>query len=434
MRRLAIIILSAFALVFGTGAGLPVTDTDLIVDEADILDDKKVAESISSIDRPDVADDVRVAVLTTDEVNNSNYDESVTDRAVAVGGEQMIDDGRLAADIVLITISPETRNLGVYSGDDAPDARDIAHSVISHMRPLAKDGQWNDVASAGAQAYFDSVEESAESGSRSDSTGMSDIAKGGAVLIIGVALFSALLVGLTRWGNRSRMRELKNTYGSDVVRRVLSRWGIINFLPDIILEVIDIPGDVHQAADTMAEMKEGSVGACDVRTIEEMNLFDESIYADFDELGKTTDRAKRLWAEKLFPVVSADLSALKSAPEDARDAGAAKGDTQLIRDAVAGLPSVNEVDESVTSGKVSPRQAVGDVYRAMNRSRRQVREVAQRLARGERLSGGAQSDSEWSFWTVYVAAFSAHQASISSASSGASSFSGGGFSGGSGSF
>lgn len=87
--------------------------------------------------------DMLALLIDGDWVDEEDYDQSVYDY---VSQEQTDIDGisssGLDDDTILLTISPESRYLGVYGGDDVHITENIVSYTISDMEEPAQDGDW----------------------------------------------------------------------------------------------------------------------------------------------------------------------------------------------------------------------------------------------------------------------------------------------------
>ncbi|GAB2575575.1 DUF5129 domain-containing protein [Microlunatus antarcticus] len=158
LLRRACGVLAAAALVVAVPAGTalaasPTTRASLVFDDARILDDSSVVHDINALRNKA---GVKVAVLTTGDdadVHKDTYDDDVLtyleehdDKAVLSSDGDGLRDG-----LILIAVSPDVRQVGVYAGDDVDLDSDGVEEVVAAVRPDARAGRWDDVVVGGAK-------------------------------------------------------------------------------------------------------------------------------------------------------------------------------------------------------------------------------------------------------------------------------------------
>lgn len=142
------------AIPAGTAAAAPqTTRASLIFDDAHILDDGQVVHDINALR---TRAGVKVAVLTTGDdadVHKDTYDDDVltyleehADKAVLNG-----DSDGLRSGLILVAVSPDVRQVGVYAGDDVDLDADGVEEVVEAVRSDARAGRWDAVVVRGAE-------------------------------------------------------------------------------------------------------------------------------------------------------------------------------------------------------------------------------------------------------------------------------------------
>lgn len=152
-RGVAVVALLVAVPVGTAAAASPTTRTSLVFDDAGILDVTKVVHDINALHD---TSGVKVAVLTTGDgadVHKDTYDDDVLtyleehkDRAVLDGSGSGLRDG-----LILIAVSPDVRQVGVYAGDDVDLDADGVEEVVEAVRPDARAERWDTVAVRGAK-------------------------------------------------------------------------------------------------------------------------------------------------------------------------------------------------------------------------------------------------------------------------------------------
>lgn len=182
------------------------TEESLIVDEEDVLDTENLVGRINELDPAGV----RIGVLVSDEASADDYDATITARLTDLGPDELIDNGRLAEDATVIVLSPELRQFGIYSGDEAQDAESTVDVVTDAMRPYAQDAQWEDAIVSGVEAYLNETYHAEDS----VHSGTNDLAEGDMVLGLGVigGLFvlgvgSVVIIVYTKAMDRRKYRQ-----------------------------------------------------------------------------------------------------------------------------------------------------------------------------------------------------------------------------------
>ena len=158
LSRRALGLAAAAALLVATPAGTAAaasqtTRASLVFDDARILDDSQVVHDINALRN---RSGVEVAVLTTADdadVGKDTYDDDVLryleeqdDRAVLDGDSNGLRDG-----LILVAVSPDVRQVGVYAGDDVDLDADGVEEVVDAVRPDARAGRWKAVVVRGTQ-------------------------------------------------------------------------------------------------------------------------------------------------------------------------------------------------------------------------------------------------------------------------------------------
>ena len=144
----------AVAIPAGTAAAASqTTRASLIFDDAHVLDDGQVVHDVKALRNKA---GVKVAVLTTGDdadVHKDTYDDDVLtyleehdDKAVLNGGGDGLRDG-----LILIAMSPDVGQVGVYAGDDVDLDADGVGEVVEAVRPDARAGRWDSVVVRGAK-------------------------------------------------------------------------------------------------------------------------------------------------------------------------------------------------------------------------------------------------------------------------------------------
>jgi uncharacterized membrane protein YgcG len=142
------------ALPAGTASAAPqTTRASLVFDDAHVLDDSQVVHDIDALrDKSGV----KVAVLTTGDdadVHKDTYDDDVLtyleehdDKAALDSDGDGLRDG-----LILVAVSPDVRQVGVYAGNDVDLDADGVEEVVEAVRPNARAGRWNAVVVHGAK-------------------------------------------------------------------------------------------------------------------------------------------------------------------------------------------------------------------------------------------------------------------------------------------
>lgn len=155
-RVLGVVFAAALVVAVPTGtaaAASPTTRASLILDDAHILDDSQVVHDINALRNKA---GVKVAVLTTGgdaDVHKDTYDDDVLtylddhdDKAVLDRNGDGLRDG-----LILVAVSPDVRQVGVYAGDDVDLDADGVEEVVEAVRADARAGRWNAVVVRGAK-------------------------------------------------------------------------------------------------------------------------------------------------------------------------------------------------------------------------------------------------------------------------------------------
>ncbi|GAA3559747.1 hypothetical protein GCM10022197_14040 [Microlunatus spumicola] len=134
-------------------AAAPTTRASLILDDGRILDDKQVVHDINALRN---GAGVHVAVLTTGDdadVSKDGYDDDVLTYLEDHDDAAVLDPdgGGLRDGLILIAVSPDVRQVGVYAGDDVDLDADGVEDVVNAVRPDARAGRWDAVVVRGAK-------------------------------------------------------------------------------------------------------------------------------------------------------------------------------------------------------------------------------------------------------------------------------------------
>lgn len=139
--------------------GAELSHIDLIHDDADILDDQRVVDALNQLVRLDADSDAQIAVYTSDEVSKDNYDEDMTELIKSEADPLIMEDGQLRENIIVVTISPEVRQLGVYAREgSALENRQAVEASTQAMVPYAKEADWDNTAFVGASSYLETLD------------------------------------------------------------------------------------------------------------------------------------------------------------------------------------------------------------------------------------------------------------------------------------
>ena len=174
-RAVAAVATAVLVLVAPAGSALaasPTTRASLILDDGRVLDDGQVVKDINALRN---RTGLEVAVLTTGadaDVHKDTYDDDVLTYLEEHGDDAVLDGGGLRDGLVLVTISPDVRQVGVYAGDDVDLDADGVEEVVDAVRADARAGRWDDVAVGGARRAL--AVTAAASSSGSDEPGTSD--------------------------------------------------------------------------------------------------------------------------------------------------------------------------------------------------------------------------------------------------------------------
>jgi uncharacterized membrane protein YgcG len=155
-RIFAVVAAAALAVAIPAGTATAASQTtraSLIFDDARILDDGQVVHDINALRNKT---GVEVAVLTTGEdadVHKDTYDDDVLTYLEEHDDKAVLDsdsDG-LRNGLILVAVSPDVRQVGVYAGDDVDLDADGVQEVVDAVRTDARAERWDAVAVGGAK-------------------------------------------------------------------------------------------------------------------------------------------------------------------------------------------------------------------------------------------------------------------------------------------
>lgn len=292
-----------------------VTDVT-IYDDADVLDDEVVAKEIGELSS---AEDVHIAVLTSDDpsLTDDGYDEDV--KTLIDNGDYADIQGSsgqtLKPDVVLISISPDLRKLGTYTGDGVSRADQIADKAVGEMKSPARAGDWDQTAIAGAGSSLKAVNGGYEREQKErDERLQQNMDKYGPVLLNSALLAGLLLAvafGVAKIGPRivntiSDLREEKRLLAwspsPDEVARSVAYWQSLDQrLDDLGSESAAMLDVIRQVSDeeigrAVVEMEQnGAVPDWAKRSTKVKALIQEGIQG-----GGTND----FWSRRVRPLTN----------------------------------------------------------------------------------------------------------------------------------
>lgn len=441
-----------------------------IYDQADVLDDSAVEKQIAALSSDQ---DLHIAVLVSDDptLSDSNYDEDIKslidggDYAdIAGSGEQT-----LKPDILLITISPDLRKLGVYAGDDIPRADQIADHAVGEMKDPARDGDWNATAVVGAESSLKAVNgdferEQKERAERFESTVASLLGVGAVVLLIFVGFKLIPPIFETISDHRERKRLLAWSPTQDEVGRAVDYWrGLEQRLDSLASESTAMEDVVRRVSDeeigrAVAEMEESGVVPDWVKTSARMKpLIEEGVHGGASggfwsrEVQPLVDRVRagkrdRELSESVFAASDVSEDVDRFVRKYGKEVDLSPENRSVLKKGSEALrATVKQTERMADAQKVSPWAAAAQI----DKSRHEFELLSKQMLRGPVRHGMSESRrrevSEQSAFSSqgllstllpYSAISSSSSASLhsSNSSSSYSSISTSGFSGGSGSF
>lgn len=437
-----------------------VTDVT-IYDQADVLNDSAVEEQIAALSSDQ---GIHVAVLVSDDpaLSESNYDEGIKglidggDYAdIAGSGEQT-----LKPDVLLITISPDLRKLGVYAGDDIPRADQIADHAVGEMKDPARDGDWNATAVIGAESSLKAMSGDYEREQKGRTEGsesiMATIAPGLRLLGAGAVV---LLIFKVVFDHRERRRLLAWSPTQNEVARAVDYWrGLEQRLDSLASESTAMEDVVRRVSDeeigrAVADMEESGAVPDWVKTSTRMKpLIEEGIHGGASSgfwSRQVQPLVDRVHAGKRDRELSESVFAASGVSEDVsrfvRKYGkeinlSPKGHSTLKEGAEALHATVKRAEKMADAQTISPWEAAAQI----DKHRREFESFSKRVLREPVRHGMSESRrrevSEQNTFSSqgHLSALLLYSTVSSSHSSGSShsstSISTSGFSGGSGSF
>lgn len=473
--------LAGVFLVPPIAAHAAVTDVT-IYDDANVLDDEKVAKEISALSSDE---DAHIAVIASDDpsLTEDGYDEDV--KSLIANGDyadiQGEGDETLNPDVVLISISPDLRKLGTYAGDDISRADQIADKAVGEMKSPARDGDWDQTAITGATSSLKAVNGDYE---REQKMRAERFEKGLATVAPFVAgLFALLALGWlaskivplifkTISDYRREKRLLAWSPSKTEVERSVRYWR-------------DIDQRVAEASEKSPASRSALSGVIDTDVIHAVEHMDQT--GTVPGWAKTSSRVKSrieegmsdgtpvFWAKTVQPLLSRVKAGSKD--EDLRDSvssavQASKDALRFMKKFGSEIDLSSHVRETIKEGASTLRDAAEhaakeadaqqitpwDAARRINGKRKDFERLSKKSFEGpvrnnmsqdrRREVSGQGHFSNQSFLTTILAysmisshashssysSHSSHSSSSSSYSAISSSISSGGFSGGSGSF
>lgn len=452
-----------------TNATDPISDESLIIDDADLLDDERVVDALNNLERTQ-GSTTQIAVFTTDEVTKDDYDQAVTEELVERDPDGIIAHGDLEPDVVVVTISPEVRQMGIYSGKDSPSSQPVTEGAIETMRPFARDEDWDNVAFTGALEYLaehdlvDEPNKATSTGPNSTSTLY--------VIIIMLTLLALVALGLVfaavsnarenrRRGKREKhdIEQFRLTHTKQDIDRTLDTWSSVRETakahPRAIMRLLSLSQEETDHIVTQLRL----IRASHYQPSPEMTRDPDLVRAlqDHDtsritQLTQTSGQHAQDVLDSMHDVARELTDVIEEArsmdlPEKPLTAITRRNEKAVERI----LTLVTEVEERVTS----PVAGLEDVLVERSHALSFAEDVIRHLSQDERAevtqprrSGLSDSRNQTHLWPAYTAIFIAASGSTATSSasstsssvsntastSSVSSFSGGGFSGGSGGF
>lgn len=434
-KALATILMAVFGLVTLTAA-LPhsdgITSRGLIVDEAGILETDQLVNKLNTL-TPPPGFDGSIAVLATDDVSESDYDADIKAKAESRGGPEMIRSGKLKPGVILITISPEVRKVGIYSADDS--IRSYVPDVVDAMRGSARDGDWNKVAVEGAKTYFDRV------GDSQDSAEPSGDRTAGILVVVGIFSVVILCVFGVFIRKESAKKNALRGIDADTLDTLVTHWKNLDGAPRPVFELISDDAYAHRSGieDAGHLYARGE----QLRSIRQAGLTDLGLYADFAAACKPGRRSIASW-KAMTGKMREDLGALRTSADEAADLGFDQDTVSRIRSELTEAPRLQDLTSDVKAGKKTAAGSAKELYSAMGRISSRISRLIERSGQTDLVIGNNdhrlhdETRNGWGVISLLIIYQANAQASAAAAaasySSSTSSFSSGGFSGGSGSF
>lgn len=206
----------------------PLSSVELIHDDADILDDQRVVDALNQLTRLDELEDTQVAVYTSDEVSKNNYDKDITELIKADDDPLVMDDGLVRENIIVVTISPGARQIGVYAREGSPlESKSAVRAATSEMTSYAQNEDWDNAIFTGASTYLETLDVATrndpavvaeERKAQSDALNQAGITF---AIFVGSALVLLVVIYIIRTMNANARRNRKIKTLQDTSRSVL---------------------------------------------------------------------------------------------------------------------------------------------------------------------------------------------------------------------
>lgn len=444
---------------------LPTVEDVIVIDESGILDADTLVESITELEHG-FDEEFLVAVVATDEVDGTEagYDESVTSRIIEIGEDPLIVDGELSPDAFVITISPEDRRLGTYSGDgiDTPDTS----AVVGQMTSAAQDAEWNNTAYRGVQQYLNDTKPA----SQGQAPEFDEEVFTQGIIYIGIGIGSLILVGglvagISGLVSMRREKKYRDTYDNSRrhVQGALKMMRELKRLPvDEAIRYTDIKplpplNKIDMAISHLEQVEQDHFNApkhvAENRTIrritDDYQHYQPSIEA-IRSLQSLRGEGRRIWEDQLKPQITAFHDKIVDLNEEITyDENFKSSEQQRInKRAAESTKVIDGLIEGVENGTVNPLTVVKDAEKACDAVNALAKKTVKDMpkSRQRNFNTSHYRDHSNVFGSLLLTAAiisttsggSSSSDSYSSGSSGFSvpttTFSGGGFSGGSGSF
>lgn len=418
-------VLAAAALVVAVPAGTalaasPTTRASLILDDAHILDDSQVVHDINALRNKA---GVKVAVLTTGDdadVQPDTYDDDVLTYLEEHDAKAVLNDDSdgLRDGLILVAVSPDVRQVGVYAGDDVDLDADGVEEVVAAVRPDARAGRWDVVAVRGAQKALAVTAAGDSTGSsdpgdqdpyptdpENDPTSTDTTSPVRAGPIVGGVAGVGVLVGAP-WAvlavNRRRRRRaamLAWTPEPAVVAVALRQWR------DAI-EQVQMTGYPDQPRDRSGRAAWTYDPAASVVTLEALASVGPTVAQRFDPhdharlvalldpertLSAWVDDARfwargegweQRWDSELDRLVASPLAAFLGSVDALAGDRPGRRLTQVRTEAEALEASASALDRSVRGGVIRPTAGLVEAQALNSRIRRFAQDAAQTVGRG----------------------------------------------------
>lgn len=466
LRRTIVIVATAAGLLAptgpasaGTGDQEPVSDESLIVDDADLLDDNRVVDALNNLERTGDST-TRVAVFTTDEVTKDGYDQAVTKKLIDRDPKGVIDDGKLASDVVVVTISPEVRQVGIYAGDDAPRNDRVTKSAVETMRPFAREKDWDNVAFTGGLEYLtghDLVQEpSGSTPTDSDAIPGHYILIGLLILLIAGGIGNVLIRVTDAREKRRRetqrerdIEQFRLAHTEQDIDRAQKTWNSIHEVakthPSAVAHLTSCsPTQIGEFVTELTQLQTRHYRPTpqqtrDVPLREAIENTDASRIADLIEM---SEKSKHHWQQGLREEMQGVARELADLVDEAEEMELPEKPLAAVhrrseRAVERILTNIDAIDDDQVDPLTGIEGVLSEKEDALAFAKGVVRGLSQveraEVTRPAMMENGSSSAH---LWPTYAAVFLASSSSLSStaATSSATSFSGGGFSGGSGGF